>query len=245
MPDVVHVEAREKFGFRGHHPRQCCHDGSDAAESYCDRGYCRSAWSAGGRVILCESVHQDSRGKSRVPKHVQPSGAIQSISNDTWGSVSVRKSERLQECERSAENVSTCECEKCPLGLDRKLSKQQGCRDKLGQGQRGLQYWNETIDLAQLDPGERRDGRCKDDEQDGDTHRPGLLARGCGHVRDDQWEFLLIIVGGLGGCVGRSLARSRNARPRCCRTAAKSHELALAHSASGTTRQHLTRPRAR
>ena len=62
-----------------------------------------------------------------------------SITDQTSGGISTWKSERLQERERAAEYVTTCERENGVLRLDRKLSEQKGCRYKIGNAHDGLQ----------------------------------------------------------------------------------------------------------
>ena len=85
-----------------------------------------------------------------MPKHVNPSWTVRSITDQTGGGVPARKGQRLQERERTAAHVAACDCEKGALRLDRKLSKQEDRRDKIGNAHDGLQNRNEGINSADL-----------------------------------------------------------------------------------------------
>ena len=85
-----------------------------------------------------------------MPKHVHPGWSVKSVTDQTSGGVSAWKGQRLQERERAAEYVTAREREKGALRLDRELSEQKGCRDKIDNAHDSLQNRNEGINSADL-----------------------------------------------------------------------------------------------
>ncbi len=184
-PDVGGEEDREIFRFHRHDPSQSSYRRKDAGNSGYNGGHCRSVRRSGGSGrILGERIDEDRRRKRRVPKHVHPGWSVKSVTDQTGGGVPARKGQRLQERERAAEYVTTCEREKGKLRLDRELSEKEGCRDKIDNAHDGLQNRNEGINSADLYARERCDSGRGGGQSDNDADRHRPLPVGRWHRRD-------------------------------------------------------------
>src|SRR5581483_6229386 len=106
------------------------------------------------------------------------------VPDQTGRRVSPGECQGLQKRKRTAEYVTAREHQKTGLRVDRVLGEQQGRGDEIGSAQNRLKDRDESIDLAQLDIRNRRDGKRDDGEEDDDDKRRSALRGGRRHRRD-------------------------------------------------------------